>query len=342
MFALIDSGTTTTRIYFVDKDRRVIASGRAKVGVRDTSITGSRDKLRNGVSELFFRVLKENNLSKDDVEYVISSGMITSEIGLIEIPHLVAPAGMKQLAEGVLRIEDQSVLPIGCPVYFIRGIRNNYPQPASIKDFSFIDFMRGEETQCMGIISQKRTNEPFNIVALSSHTKIMAINDKQEIAFSKTTISGQIYEALVNSTNIGKSIIECTGEQDGGYTFEELVSLAVETVKKGGLIRACMAPRFMQVLMHTSSAERILFIDAAIAAEDIGAFREMREQGFNANYYVFYGHEKRCRLYKYLLEKEFGSDIQVDIIYNEIEQDQLTIDGAIAIISRLKETNRSK
>lgn len=339
MFALIDSGTTTTRIYLLDDTKKIVATGRAKIGVRDTSITGSRDKLRNGVSELFFDTLKENNLSKNDVEFAVASGMITSEIGLIELPHLVAPVGINELAEGVVKVVDQNVLPIGCPVYFIRGVRNDYPQPASIKDLFAIDFMRGEETQCMGIISQKRTDKPFNIVAFSSHTKIMAINEKQEIVASKTTISGQIYEALVSSTNIGKSIIECTGEQAGGYTFEEIVNIATEIVHKGGLLRACMAPRFMQVLMQSDSAERISFIDAAIAAEDLGVFREMREQGYTSNYYVFYGHEKRCKLYKYLLEKELGPSVRIEMIFDEEEQARLTIDGAIAIVSTLLHKN---
>ena len=58
MFAVIDSGTTMTRIYIVDQNKNIAASARTKVVVRDTSITGSRNKLRRGVEELFFRVLE--------------------------------------------------------------------------------------------------------------------------------------------------------------------------------------------------------------------------------------------------------------------------------------------
>ena len=66
MFAVIDCGTTMTRIYIVDENQQIIASGRKKVGVRDTSITGSRDTLRSGVTELFFEVLEENRLSAEE------------------------------------------------------------------------------------------------------------------------------------------------------------------------------------------------------------------------------------------------------------------------------------
>ena len=107
MFAVIDCGTTTTRIYIVDESQQIIASGRKKVGVRDTSITGSRNVLRSGVTELFYDVLRQNEIPDEQVEFAIASGMITSEIGLIEIPHLIAPVGLRQLAEGIVKVEEQ-------------------------------------------------------------------------------------------------------------------------------------------------------------------------------------------------------------------------------------------
>lgn len=64
MFAVIDCGTTMTRIYLVNDQKEIVASGRKKVGVRDTSITGSRDKLRNGVTELFFEILREHQIPR--------------------------------------------------------------------------------------------------------------------------------------------------------------------------------------------------------------------------------------------------------------------------------------
>ena len=83
MFAVIDCGTTNTRIYIMDQNREILASGSRKVGVRDTSITGSRDALRQGIAELFFEILREHGIEDEKVEFAVASGMITSEIGLI-------------------------------------------------------------------------------------------------------------------------------------------------------------------------------------------------------------------------------------------------------------------
>ena len=341
MFAVIDCGTTTTRIYIVDKEKKIVASGRTKVGVRDTSITGSRDKLRNGVTDLFFKVLEENQIPDEQVKFAIASGMITSEIGLIDIPHLVAPVGLQQLAEGIEKVDDESVLPIGRPVYFVRGVRNHYPDNARARDLRQVDFMRGEEVQCIGIMESRKVPFPCNLVALSSHTKIMYINENRQIGASNTTISGQLYEALNNATNIGKSIIPIKGEKAGGYSFEELVEVAMDCVEHAGLARTMLMPRFLQVLMQSSGNERQLFIDAAIAADDLHAFREMREQGYVSDYYLFYGHEIRCKLYTYMLKKVFGDHIVVESIYDKDELDQLTVTGSIAVALKKIETERN-
>ena len=331
MFAVIDCGTTMTRIYIVDDRQAVVASGRRKVGVRDTSITGSRDALRNGVTELFFQVLKENDIPEKQVEFAIASGMITSEVGLIEIPHLVAPVGLTQLSQGILEVTDQAVLPLGRPIYFVRGIRNHYPPDARAQDLRDIDFMRGEEVQCIGIMNSREMPYPGNIVALSSHTKIMYINGERQIEASNTTISGQFYEAMVSSTNIGKSIVPVEGEEAGGYAYEELIQVATDCVRHAGLGRTMLMPRFLQVLLKTNSTERQIFVDAAIAADDLNAFREMRDKGYNSDYYLLYGHESRCRMYTYMLKKEFGPSLVVESIYDKEEIDRLTVRGAIAV-----------
>ena len=345
MFAVIDCGTTMTRIYIVDQSKKIIASGRKKVGVRDTSITGSRDTLRSGVTQLFFEILKENGIPDGQVEFAIASGMITSEVGLIEIPHLVAPVGLHQLSEGILEVNDQSVLPLGRPVYFVRGVRNHYPDGARAQSLRQVDFMRGEEVQCIGIMNSRQLPYPCNIVALSSHTKVMYINAQAQIEASNTTISGQFYEAIVNSTNIGKSVIPVEGEEAGGYTEEELIGVATDCVRHAGLGRTMLMPRFLQVLMKTNSQERRTFIDAAIAADDLNAFREMREQGYDADYYLLYGHESRCKMYTYMLRREFGEKLTVECIFDKEELDQLTVTGSIAValqqIEAKKQTSQS-
>lgn len=331
MYAIIDCGTSTTRIYFIGPDHKIAASGRKSVGVRDTSITGSRDALRKGVTDLFFDVLAENNIPKAEIQFAVASGMITSEIGLIEIPHLVAPIGREELAANIVEVNDPAVLPIGCPVCFIRGIRNRYAENARAQDLREIDFMRGEEVQCVGILETLNPPCPCSIVTLSSHTKVIYIDESRRIVRSNTTISGQFFNALVEATNLGKSLVPAEGEQSGGYTLEELIFVAQDCVQNAGLGRTCLMARFMQVLLTTDSSERRTFIDAAIAADDVKAFREMRESGCANARYILYGQQQRCDLYAYILKKEFGGELIIETIGQSERIDELTVAGTIAV-----------
>ena len=69
----------------------------------------------------------------------------------------------------------------------------------------------------------------------------------------------------------------------------------------------------------------------AIAADDLNAFHEMREQGYLSDRYLLYGHKSRCELYTYMLKKEFGDHITVESIYEKEELDGLTVSGSIAV-----------
>jgi len=336
MIAVIDCGTTNTRIYITDKAGNVLYSGNKKVGVRDTSIHNTTAVLRKGVTDLYYSILAENHIREEEIEYVIASGMITSEIGLIEIPHLVAPVGIDELAGGIVKVEDDpDVLPIRRPIYFVRGIRNHYEKNARADSLRKIDFIRGEEVQCIGIIDSYPLDEAYSIVALSSHTKVMYIDRDKRIAGSITTISGQFYEALVDSSNLGKSIVPLEGEDPGGYGYEELIDIASDCVENAGLGRTMLMPRFMQVLLKARHSERKIFIDAAIATDDMKAFSEMRNMGYTCKRYILYGQAERCRMYSYMLKQRFGDDLEVITIEDKEEIAMMTVKGSIRVIENM-------
>jgi 2-dehydro-3-deoxygalactonokinase len=335
VFAVIDCGTTNTRIYIVSDKKEIVASGSRQIGVRDTSITGSRDALKNGLKELYNSILKDNNIGVQDISFAIASGMITSEIGLIEIPHLVAPVGIEELSKNIKVVDDPEVLDIGIPVYFVRGVRNDYGENATIMDLRQVDFLRGEEVQCIGILNEIKPELPVNVVVLSSHTKIVHLDRKGRIARCMSTISGQFFNALKEATSVGKSIVPCDGEEPGGFSFEEIVGIAKECVENAGFIRTMLMPRFMQVLLKSDSTERALFTNAAIAVDDIKAFREFSAQGFGTDHYIFFGHESRCNLYTSLIRQEFGDKIHIKSIYDDAVIADLTVKGSVAVANYL-------
>ncbi len=335
-FAIIDCGTTNSRVYILNQNHEIINKGSRKVGVRDTALYGTRNVLRLGLKKLIEETISSVDLSIQDISFAITSGMITSEIGLLEIPHLWAPVGINDLASNIKIVKDFEILPLDIPLYFIRGVKNFFPENTTYKDIRRIDFMRGEETQAAGLISSYANLDfPINIIVLSSHTKYIHINKERKIRGSLTTLSGQIYEAIKKETSISKSITNDLNEENKDYYDENIIVSAYDAVINAGFLRALMMPRFMEVLLTTSWYERELFLNAAIVADDLIVLSEFKSIEFPWNCdFVIIGQKIRCKIFSYLLNKYYIKDKNIHCIYNEENIDNLSIEGSIAIAQK--------
>jgi 2-dehydro-3-deoxygalactonokinase len=330
-FATIDCGTTNSRVYLLDARHRIIHKGARKIGVRDTAITGSRQTLRDGLAALVEATVREAGLPLAEIGFAITSGMITSEIGLQEIPHLWAPAGLADLAESLTVTQDPTVFPLDLPLVFIRGIKNPYPPETTYEDIRRIDFMRGEETQVMGLLTRPdMPRPPLTAVVLSSHTKYIHVREDGRIGGSLTTLSGQVFEAIQQATSIGKSIAA-----DGAPNPQDLtlaIRTADEAVRRAGFLRALLMPRFMEVLLKVPAEIRRTFVEAAIAAEDLRVLEEFPLLGFPRDCpMILIGSPSRCQIFQELLTRAAGAGHTVAAISAEEAVDRLSIDGAVAI-----------
>lgn len=336
MIGMIDCGTTNTRVYILNEQGEVISKAYKKAGVRDTAISGSRDILKAGIKEAFMDALDQAQLKLADIDFAVASGMITSEIGLKDIPHLIAPAGIDDLAANVKVIHDTEVFPLDLPVVFIRGIKNDYGD-AGVSGIRNIDFMRGEETQIAGLLEKENITLPANVIILSSHTKLIHINEKGQVEGSITTISGQIYEAINKETFIG-SCIKSDGTGGGEFYSEEILNTAYDSVQSAGFLRTMLMPRFMQVLLDTNWQERQFFVDAAIAAEDIRILDEAKDfLGYPLDTdFVLVGHKERCKIYEGLVRAKVPGSQSIRSIFDKDEVDQLAINGALAVLEKAK------
>jgi 2-dehydro-3-deoxygalactonokinase len=334
--ATIDCGTTNSRVYIVDDQGTILGKASKKVGVRDTAIQGSNLVLKEGLKETFYAALKTAGKTLDDISLVLSSGMITSEIGLIEIPHIWAPASLDDLAASIQKVHDAAIFPVDIPIHFIRGIKNAFdPNTIGLRDVGRLDFMRGEETQIAGILSAKDCSVPVTVVVLSSHTKFIPIDANMKILGSLTTVSGQVYEAVVKETFIGKSIRKAGVDDAHDYFSGEIIEAAYQWVSRSGFLRSLLMPRFLDTLIKTHWYERKLFVEAAIAAEDMRAINAFEVLGFPVRTrYILVGDPLRCQIYEYLLQTKLKIADAVTCITDVSAIDSLSIKGAIFLAEK--------
>ena len=334
-FASIDCGTTNSRVYIIDDKQGVVGKGTRNVGVRNTSMSGSKEILKNGLKEAFFEALNNASLTLSDINFTVSAGMITSEIGLCTVPHLTAPVGCQELAEGMVKKHDLSIFPIDLPIYFIPGIKNKLKKKEpTVSDVNHMDFMRGEETQIIGLVEKKKYTLPVTAVILSSHTKFISINQKGQIDKSLTTMSGQVYEAVKKQTFLGKSMEKVEGINEPVDFFDtEIIKNAYEIVKDSGFLRSMIITRFMDVLLNTKWYESKLFVESAIAADDIKVLLQFKDAYISdKSNIVLIGHERRCKIYRYILNDILNYPVNIEIMSDVEEIDSLNIEGTINIL----------
>jgi len=346
---IFDCGTTNSRFSAVDESGKVVGKASTKIGVKDTAVQGSNLALKSGLADLYRDTLHATGIAAKDIAFVISSGMITSELGLLEIPHMCAPAGLDELAKGLTHLEGEDRLAIKPELYLVRGVKNKpNPAPGSpVNAVRPLDFMRGEETQMMGLLSIHGGGIPTTVINLSSHTKYISLGADGRIRGSVTTLSGQVYEAIVKETFIGKSVTQPPAQKAGaaisdgaGQSNEselrEAMDSAYEIVQIAGLLRSLVVPRFMDTLMTTDWRIRRRFVESCLIADDLSAMNIFPEYGFDrGSRVILVGLPERCAIFEYLFRKSGRAEgARVVSITEPDAVNDLAVTGALAIARR--------
>lgn len=335
----IDCGTTNSRVYLVNPAGDILLWKSRKVGVKDTAIRGSNVFLKTELKALTEEVLAEAGLSKSQVRLVISSGMITSELGLIELPHLFAPVSMEDLSGSITLVEGEESFDPDLPLYLIRGIKNPYhPERNDLAELARLDFMRGEETQVAGLLQMYGSGIPTTVINLSSHTKCIPIDQRDRILGSVTTLSGQVFEALIKETFIGKSVAPPLNEPGSSPLKPEdsppfdpvMADLAYDIVREAGLLRSFVMPRFMDVLLRTTWQQRRKFVESALAVDDLLALGLFPKFDFPFGERIFLvGPRARCEIFEYYLTRKLEIPARIHSISDPTEISLLAVRGAL-------------
>ena len=208
-YITIDGGTTNTRISLVT-DNIVLDTLKFGIGARNGIDNNSelKETIKNGITE----ILSKNNLLEKDIISIIASGMITSEFGLINLPHIKTPAGISELNSNIYKTSLEEISPI--PFTFIRGVKTDC---TSIEN---ADMMRGEETELMGIMEK---GECVYILP-GSHSKIIKTDNDDKITEFKTMLTGEMIMSISQNTILKDAvdINNCETDKDfllKGYNY---------------------------------------------------------------------------------------------------------------------------
>jgi len=261
----VDMGTTNTRVWLTCGDP-VVAHATELIGIRDSARDDGR-AIRNALRELIARVRHEAQQHGEvcTPNYIVAAGMIGSNLGLEEVPHVQAPAGIDELAAAARWCRFMEVSDL--PFLLVPGVRSGSAN-ATVESMLQIDVMRGEETLCAGLLALGIIEPPATVLNLGSHWKAIELDRGGRIRSSVTTLSGELLHAVQTHTVLVGSLARERPER----LSSRWVEAGMKEQRRSGLARALFCVRSLDLAHEGSPEDRLAFAVGVFIAADLHAF----------------------------------------------------------------------
>ena len=257
----LDTGTTNTRLWIVH-NQAIVDRIAEPVGLRDAAREPNQPIVRDALAKFIATARSRSAALGLRADHVLAAGMLTSPLGLCEVPHLLAPAGEQELAKALHRFSDSKVADL--PIYLVPGVRSG-PQPPALEDLEHADLIRGEETIVVGLLRAGMLLPNSTFLNLGSHWKAIAIDENSRIASSFTTLSGELIHALQTQTVLASALpqgrFDVVDSQwlDRGRHFQS----------RNGASRTLFSVRLLEQIFRIGPAPLSSFLLGAIIESDL-------------------------------------------------------------------------
>lgn len=297
--AVVDSGTTSTRLRLWVNGTHTW-SGSRQAGARDTAVDGHNEKIRSALREL---LSEAEGVGGAAPQAVVASGMITSNMGLFEVPHVRAPAGPHELARSLVRRTFPEIS--AAPFFFVPGVKTQ-ADDLSLDTLASGDLLRGEEAEIIGLRERLELREPATFVHLGSHHKAIDVDAEGRILGSRTAITGELFSAVSSHTILKSSVAAV----DGLPLDVDAAMAGFRAVEDHGFGRALFLVRVGEQLAAQSREAMTSYLLGALAALDVPLLEHTRNGGSKDESVIVYGGSGFAELLAALLTRLGWTNVQ--------------------------------
>ena len=320
-FLVVDSGTTTTRVRLV-RGGEVVRSLTRRVGARDTAVDGDNHRLREALRAM----LQQFESEEPDLEGVLLSGMITSNVGLLEVPHLTAPASLDDLARGIERRELPELSAL--PFHFVRGVRTMGARgDRAGGDLAGFDVLRGEEAEVVGLRELLGIDRRAVFMHYGSHHKAVDVAADGTILASRTALTGELLDAVREHTILSSSVVPLDGFTPDAAAWRE----GMRAADVHGLGRALFLVRVGEQIGGRSKEAMTAFLLGALTGLDLPL---LQLEGDDDRAVVLYGRGPFKTILRDHLEETRGIRA---VVVDDATAEAAAVAGAIALYRRGRE-----
>jgi len=314
-YAVVDSGTTRTRVR-VWQGGAVTWTGDREAGARDTAIEGHTGRIRAALRELLAEARSATGATP---RAAICSGMITSNLGLHEVPHLPAPAGPDELAAGIVEVRFDDAADV--PFAFVPGVKTP-PAARDVAGLETGDVLRGEEAEVVGLRDRLGIATAATYLHFGSHHKAVEVDADGRITASRTAITGELLAAITEHTILKSSTVPLAGLDPDPAA----VTAGARAAREHGVGRAAFLVRVGEHLAGIPREHMTAYLIGALAALDL----PLLAGGDTAAPIVLYGHGVFPGVLTQLLADGTRPIVRVD----GATADLAAVVGAVALYER--------
>ena len=262
-FISCDWGTTNFRLRIVRTDSlEVGATCQTDVGVKqlyDESL-----KLQKDQGQFFMDYLLQQLqlLPEEYQDYmIVASGMVSSSIGLLELPYSDLPLDGKgkSLNRKLLKLGD------GHEIILVSGVK--------CRD----NVMRGEEVQAVGLHEHLKSHGDGILVLPGTHSKHLTYKEGQ-FTDMKNFMTGELFAVLSENSILSNSIVPVNFNQGCESSFIEGVRLGVAGQLTGNLLKV----RGRDLLNFSTKEDNYFFLSGLLVGNELSYLKEVSDTVFLA------------------------------------------------------------
>lgn len=280
----LDWGTSSLRAYRMNACGQVLGVQHRPWGVMNLPPAphGTPD---TGRSAAFERALEDTCgpwLRTEPRPAVLACGMIGSAQGWHEAKYLNAPASLNDLAKGLTRVERGT----DSAVHIVPGLIQRGELP---------DVMRGEETQVLGVLTERPDlgSTPVLIGLPGTHSK-WVIAREHDILHFDTFMTGEVFAALRGHTILGKTMQKASSPNDAA--FAQGLSVAKSAKAELGLLANIFSTRTLGLTGALPATSQADYLSGVLIGHEIASLAR-RPDMIMSMPVVLCGEPDLCRRY---------------------------------------------
>ena len=274
MLITVDCGTTNMRCRLFDGEA-LLEETKEKCGSRNGVFNGSRDCMSDALRRGIATLLQRRNLTEKDISYILSTGVLASDLGIYYLPHAVAPVGPDESARAAALVTMPEITSI--PILFIPGVKTLPVQEEKDSEgwIEKLESMSGEECETYGIAKLLGLTGNYVITLPGSYNKVIEVDETGRICSIRTGMCGEFIAAMAEHTLL-KSFVPSPVIRT---VIPEKLICGWEYSLRHGVSHTLIKTRMVQLLGDWNEDEAANFFVGAILRDDIAAVAELCADG---------------------------------------------------------------